>query len=402
MLNEKIIESKYEDACITLDLVEAFSTLVLDRLKAWANSEIFDGGLQVETPLIEDVNAGAIPYPEDPKKAKIVITMGMLYEIYRDSMVFPIYAEKLKRDTNTFNDEMWRAFDNVSSKFSGGVPYLDDSELTPIGQALVSLWKRARNESSNNEDLEMDQEREDILTRSLACRFQMFEFMVAWVFFHELSHLIQCHYKLKSKQTAMNEIYELNNQSIGSYASQAREILADIEGLDLTLRYIHREGVYNYKSFYFILCAQTCMFNRFYSGKYDENYFVVQVTHPHPVARFEFICHYFNAKMNSELPFVLSEESRYQEIMESIYITTKSSIVSSLFWANRHEHYQGDELTSFMKVQQMSQSFIGKLYTDMILRNMQSQLPTILTNHLYHDSNMHNLEAMGLFGNQNT
>ncbi|WP_104040189.1 hypothetical protein [Vibrio hyugaensis] len=391
MLDEKEVEKSYEDACITLDLVENFSGLVIDKLKGWANKEIFDGGLEVEIPLNDAVNAGAVSFPDNPKKAKIIITMGMLFEIYRDSMVFPIYAEKLKRDTDTFSDHLWRRFDSVPFKFAGGVPDLEDNELTAIGQLLVSAWK-----SANTKMAGVNEEREQMLSRSLACRFQMFEFMIAWVFFHELSHIVQCHYKLKPGQNGNGELYELNSDSLGSYSSQAREILADIEGLDLTLRYLSREGVYNYKSFYFMLCAQTCMFNRFYSGKYDENYFSVKTTHPHPVARYEFVCHYFSSRLNNEVPLVFNDEYRMQKVIEIVYITTKSSIVSNLFWANRHESYEGGELTSFMKVQKKSETFVGKLYQKTIERNINSQLPTILENHLYSDSDMFNLESMGI------
>jgi hypothetical protein len=396
LLDEKQVEESYEDACITLDIVETFSGLVLDKLKGWANEEIFDGGLEVEIPLCEQVNAGAISFPDNPKKAKIVITMGMLFEIYRDSLAFPIYAEKLRRDTTTFNDNSWRAFESVASRFSTGVPEVEFPELTEIAQLFVSAWR-----SANSKEVEdrHGRDHDQILSRSLACRFLMFEFMVAWVFFHELSHVIQCHYQLKSDHSDRVELYELNGDSTGSYASQAREILSDIEGLDLTLRYLAREGVYNYKSFYFLLCAQMCMFNRFYNGKYDEEYFVAKSTHPHPVARCEFICHYFSLKIQNELPLVLSHESRRLKAVESVYATTKSSIVSNLFWANRHENYKGGELTSFMKVQMMSATFAGKLYKETIERNIKLQLSTILESHLYSDSDMFNLEKMGFFVN---
>ena len=336
-----------------------FSDLVLVKLTAWANKEIFQGGLSIEKPLNEDVNAGAVTYRDNPKKAKIIITMGMLFEIYRDCMVFPIYAEKLKRGTNTYDDDVWSDFSNVKSKFKYGIPDVDFSDLTEIGKLLTSSYYKAMNEKSDITDVE-----NKVLINSVKCRFQMFEFMVSWVFFHELSHIIQSHHKLKENKENHISFYEMDKhlKEEEYYDSQAREILADIEGLDLTLQYLKREGSYNYNSFYFVLCAQTCMFNRFYHAKYKEEYFVLKGSHPHPVVRYEYIQDFFSKRMLMDLPLIFNENSIKKHALESIYLSTKSSIIANLFWANRHTNFAGDELPSFMKVQRMNDNLPSLYY----------------------------------------
>jgi hypothetical protein len=127
------LESYNEEQCLNFDLMENLSKLLLDKLTQWANEEIFyplGGNLTVETPLIDSVNAAAIVNRILPLTPKIVIHFGMIKEIYRDALSFPIYSERLASETMNFKNKSWDMFQEAKFKFESGVPDLIESEVS--------------------------------------------------------------------------------------------------------------------------------------------------------------------------------------------------------------------------------------------------------------------------------
>ncbi len=129
------IESIYENDCLDFGLMEQLANLVLNKLTSWANQEIYGplgGELTTSTPLKESVNAGAVVNRLSPQNPSIVIHFGMIQEIYRDALVFPIYSEKIAESTENFKNKNWEMFKGARFKFETGVPTLTPKEISPI------------------------------------------------------------------------------------------------------------------------------------------------------------------------------------------------------------------------------------------------------------------------------
>ena len=343
------LETEFENKCIDFNLIDGFSQLVVNELCDWANSEIYEplgGKLIVETPLIDSVNAGACVDSNNPLHPKIKIFMGMIREIYRDSLTFPVYSERLANETSTFSNESWDAFKNASFKFNSGVPILIPDEVSDIGRPYISVWIEEIAEKNQGKD----SVRLNAWVKSIAVRFQMFELMIAWTFFHELSHLIQRHYKLKDGIIHKVSFYEIEKSSgKADIDSQAREILADIEGLDLTLKYMERSNMKSTKSLYLLLCAIGCMFNRFYAKSYEINLGSSVTTHPHPVLREEYIHRFIHQRAQTITPYVWERNIRDSLLLGYGYLTTRSSLAVGLYWANKYNSFDGEDYPDYMR-----------------------------------------------------
>jgi hypothetical protein len=227
-----------------------------------------------------------------------------------------------------------------------------------------------------------------ISDNDIICRFVMFEVMLAWTFFHELGHIVQRHFMLVKRATAGDntsvEISEMNVTSPEGepdLLGQAREILADIEGLDLTLKYMVRKGIYAPASLYLLLCAQNCMFHRFYRS-YEDNLELTSGRHPHPVIRNEFVQDYIlrwavDALRKDGLIRDVGEVA-----MPLTYTSVRSSLMAGLFWANRIEKHDGSKLPSFMTLSTQDHQAKREHYVAILTGAIREQLPIIKEMHL--------------------
>lgn len=390
MIEGKDSLTNLETKCLSLDLIDKFSEEVVEKLSQWANEEIFSklgGSLTTERPLKDSANAGVRYKKTTPPCPHIVIHMGMIQEIYRDCFAFPVMTEKAQLDSDAFNPKMFERFKGSIFEFKGGIPRIDYSEMSKMSKKYALTFRLG----FTHDILKAPELTEDHMLIHIEClnyRFQMFELMLAWVFFHELSHAVQCHNKLKVNYQPDTMSYEINSANKGGIDSQAREILADIEGFEFVLMYMRRENINHFKSSYILLTALTCMFNRFYTGKYEESFKNILGTHPHPVIREHYVATFFHRRMMKDIPLVLEPELYRSYIYGYVYLSIKATYAGSLFWANRHLQFTGEELTSFMRMQNREKSAEAKDYAEALNESIKRQLQTIQRTHLLADSQM--------------
>jgi hypothetical protein len=366
-------ENKFMDVFWIKDVAE---TIVADLVK-WSNDEIYfrlGGGLECVLPLSEEVNARAFVDPDDPYNPRIEIYMGMVREIYRDSFVFPVVADKIASSPD-YTDYLKERFLNTASFFDGGVPSIPDSQHTDI---YKSIKDKIRKEGVHP----------GIPENALACRFLMFEVMLTWVFFHELSHLVQRHYLLRSgpdtAEALEAESYEMTKvECVGEECVrfQAREVLADVEGGELTVRYLLRKKMFHFSSIYLLLCAQYCMFNRFYKD-YESNLDFVNARHPHPVVRNELTSQFVTEYVVFCLVNMQGAVSRDEIVRAIAYLDVKSSLLSGIYWGNRYEKMDG-LLPSFMKLSIGEHAEQRNEYCTVLRGAMLEQLDVIKENHMH-------------------
>lgn len=366
-----IFENQYIDVMAIADIAEH----IVDALVKWSNDEIFTplgGELSFKFKYSEEVNALAAIVPEDPYNPRIEITLGMLREIYRDSLIFPLLADKVASDPGQV-EALRGSFEGLPAYFEGGVPVLPGSQYTQIAKAfIVSLKGKDRDPRVSD--------------NAIACRFLMFEIMLTWVFFHELGHLVQRHYLFRkdkvSEAQLIEEAYENSETECDEQEYvrfQAREVLADIEGGDLAVRYLLRNKKFHFSSIYLLYCAQYCMFNRFYM-KYEQNLDFVKSKHPHPVVRNELSSWFLNEYI---LLCLISMEGDIppEALKRSIaFLAVKSSIVSGVYWGNRYEFMNGS-LPPFMKL--MMDEERREKYCSTLMDSAFEHLEQIKQSHMY-------------------
>lgn len=372
-LGRDIEENKFMSVFWIKDMAQ---TIISDLVK-WSNDEIFSklgGAVDCVFPISEEVNARAFIDPDDPYNPRIEIYMGMVREIYRDSFVFPLMADKIANSSD-YTDHLKEKFSNTESFFDGGVPSIPESQHTDI---YKSIKAKIRKEGIHHE----------IPENALACRFLMFELMLTWVFFHELSHLIQRHYLLRSRPVTAEaleaESYEITKvECVGEECVefQAREVLADVEGGELTVRYLLRKNMFHFPSIYLLLCAQYCMFNRFYMG-YESNLDFVSAKHPHPVVRNElsstFLTQYFAFLMTKKQDAINRDET----VRAIAYLDVKSSLMSGVYWGIRYEKMDGS-IPTFMRLSIGEHEVERNEYCSVLRRSMFEQLEVIKEKHMF-------------------
>lgn len=339
----KALRIEQENQFIDINFVDELAGKVTAELLAWANENIFTplgGELSLVVPALGTPNARAITYLDKPYRPSIEIRLSMFQEIYRDAFTFPLISRRIETETSTisnFHESFICPYDH-RYMFLTGVPEMPaestQGTLRPYLLAFSKVIEEKPNEKMDSNDL--------------ACRFVMFEIVVAWIFFHELGHLIQRHYMLKEEAGTASgvigafEIDEDKKERSPDISGQAREVLADIEGVDLTLRYMKRKGILQPQSIYLLLCGVSCMYQRFYSG-YEDNLDLSASTHPHPVIRNEFFHNYLLQWM---LQFLNGDKSK--AALPLTYISVRSSLMSGLFWAHRVEKFDGVGLPTYM------------------------------------------------------
>ncbi len=372
----KALRIERENNFINIDFVEEMATKVTDNLVEWANENIFKplgGCLTLNIETFGEPNARAITYWKKPYNPTIEIRLSMFQEIYRDAFTFPLISKRIETETNNiihFHEAFVSPYDE-RYMFSTGVPEIPMESrrgvLNIYCQAMLEAFSKNPNENINSNDI--------------ACRFVMFEIVVAWVFFHELGHIVQRHYMLKnnsenSLETEIVEIDEGREDIDSDIAAQAREIMADIEGVNLTLQYMKRKGTLQPQSMYLLLCGVNCMYQRFYQG-YKTNLDITKGSHPHPVIRNEFFNDYFLQWM-----IVFLDNDKEQAAIPLIYLSVRSSLMSGLFWAHRIESFDGEGLPTYMDLSSENYQSQKKDYMQAISDELMEMLPILKDIHI--------------------
>lgn len=377
-VKEKLARDKFENQFMDVFFLKDMAQTIIDDLVKWSNDEIYSrlgGKLECELVLSEAVNARASVDPDDPYNPRIEIYMGMVREVYRDSFVFPMLADRISSIPG--HDESFKdKFGGAPSYFEGGVPDIPDALLTP----LYKIYKSAL--EGKDQDARMTD-------KSIACRFLMFEVMLVWVFFHEVSHLAQRHYLFRNDKVTAEKLeeesYEISETECAGdecVRFQAREVLADVEGSELTIRYLLRKKMFHFSAIYLLYCAQYCMFNRFYMG-YEPNLDFVNKKHPHPVVRNELTSSFLTEYVIYCLANMEGDVPVEKILMAVVYLSVKSSLISGIYWGNRYEAMSG-ELTPFMRL--MMDEVKREEYCSALMNSVHEHLPVIKGHHL----NRHN------------
>lgn len=378
------VETEY----LNFEFIELLAKLVTHDLVTWANKNIYHGlggELSLEFPLGAP-NALALVTGDvnTPYKHVIKITTSMLLEIYRDAFVFPLISKRIALETQTIsdlNDNFIVPFDE-RYMFSTGVPILPSESTNGVLRDCFINYLKI-NKTNLNQDKRMSE-------NDVACRFVMFELVLTWVFFHELGHLVQRHHMLKFKygSTLELKIEENNNSGEPDISGQAREILADIEGLDLTLKYMKRKKIFNPQSLYLLMSGINCMYQRFYQN-YDTNLDIHQGTHPHPVIRNEFSEHYILQWMIHFLERVPSEAA-----LPLSYLSIRSSIMCGQFWAIRVERFDGGSLPTYMDLQSQNHKHQRDLYMNVIRNAVLEIITNVKHTHIMPSNSISLLEKI--------
>lgn len=338
----KAIRIERENDFIDINFVEEMAVKVTDDLVEWANRNIFEplgGELSLEIPAFGEPNARAITYWETPYSPVIEIRLSMFKEIYRDAFTFPLISKRIEDETNTinqFHDSFAFSYDD-RYMYETGIPKIPTESTKGNLKHYFTAFLKAYNQKPH----------ENINSNDIACRFVMFEIVVAWIFFHELGHLVQRHHMIKdgtsnSVESEILEIDENLENKKPNISGQAREVMADAEGLDMTLKYMKRKGILQSQSVYLLLCGVNCMYQRFYQ-KYEMSLDLANGSHPHPVIRNEF---FHSFLLDWVIEFLDSDKSLSAPPLA--YMSVRSSLMSGLFWAHRFESFDGDGLPTYM------------------------------------------------------
>ncbi len=372
----KSFRLQQENDYISIELIEEMAKKITDDLVEWANTNIFralGGTLSLKIPTLGPPNARAITYWERPYSPVIEIRLSMFQEIYKDAFAFTLISKKMETETNNidnFNETFSELF-NINYMFSKGIPDIPLESIKGNLNLYFCVFLDAYKDSLDKTFSDND----------IVCRFVMFELVVCWIFFHELGHLVQRHYMLKTPannniDTEILEISEQGSKSSPDIPGQAREVMADIEGIDLTLKYMKRKGILNNQSLYILLCGVNCMYQRFYQ-EYETNLDLSKGSHPHPVIRNEFFHSFI---LNWMIKFLGGDKSTIAKPL--IYLSVRSSYMSGLFWAHRLEVYNGEGLPTYMDLSSKSYHAQKEEYMQIIQAEVMSTISIVKNTHI--------------------
>jgi len=398
----KLLRLQEEKKYINTDFIEGLARQLIDELVHWATREIFTprGGELAFEITLGPPNAGVAVSPNRPFHPRMEFRSSLIADIYADA--FSIVSRRLAEETDTLNhfNETER-FRDCRVRFTSPLPELYESNVAELFRPVCETFV-ARNLKGRDDGRQL---RPD----DVRCRFIMFELMLVWTFFHELGHVVQGHYRMHSKgpskvsEWGLLEIEDpapIHANHVGGIASatsgkgvvpdlvaQARELMADAEAMDLTLKYLVMRNRLNFNVWYLLLCSMGCMFQRFYTS-YPANLQLSHARHPHPAVRDEasqllginWVADYLVASK--------IVQHREEGATPLTYLSVRASLVTGLFRATRIEKRDSpDHLPSYMGLirdgvdQQQA-------YLRALLPEIERQLPMALEHHLI---DMHSL-----------
>lgn len=369
-------ETEMFDSSFVDHLGEALIRFLEERI----NKELFgqmNGRLNVSIPTIGNPNARVIVPKDKPFEPTIEIRFSLLIEIYKDAFAFPLISNRIRNETDviqTLNSEM---FKEAKFTFDGAVPEISENQIEgPLFGYCAAVAKLVRDHKNSR-----------IEKNDVYCRFLMFEIMVVWTFFHELSHVLQQHHAVRERLEDINAGLEhidelgIDGPSDISLLGQAREILADAEGIHLTLNYLAENCRLNYATTYLLLCSVSCMFQRFYNS-YEDHLEIVSGQHPHPVIRDEFAQVTVLNWVTSYLAKVAQSPNLETAGIPLLYLSTRATLVTGIYRAHRIEKTINGKLPSYMALQSKDHESERRCYMYEIAKHVMQQLPMVRELHL--------------------
>jgi len=399
----KLLRLQEEKKFISTDFIEELARQLIGELVQWANGEIFAprGGELAFGITLGPPNAGVAISPKRPFHPRMEFRLSLIEDIYADAFTFPIVSRRLSEETETlktFNET--ERFQGCRVRFPGSLPELHESNVAESFRPVCELFV-ALNLERKDDDWHAPPE-------DVRCRFIMFELMLVWTFFHELGHAVQGHYRmhptgaslasdwsfLEMGEPAPTEVDHVgiapttSGKSVPDLAAQARELMADAEATDLTLKYLVMRDRLTFNVWYLLLCSLGCMFQRFYAS-YPDNLEVSHARHPHPAIRDE-TSHLLGINWVADYLVASKNVQRREEpAMSLTYLSVRASLVTGLFRAYRIEKRDDPSgLPSYMSLisdgGDQRQSYLNALVPE-----IERQLPMALE---YHLIDMHSLE----------
>ncbi|WP_447881293.1 hypothetical protein [Serratia fonticola] len=385
-----------EANAISFEILESMADSIFSDLCKLVNEKLIGTNIpevNYEVVFDDSTNAG-IAYDS----SKIIITTGLVRSIYQDSLSFPLYSILISKDFNV-EELINKVYFGNEFVFEGGMPEILDSQLTKFSR----FWKDAWISAINNNQESSFQHSFDY-KNTAACRFLMFELMMAWTFYHEFAHYTQRHNLLQKgaktyfESTTIDLLESVPTES--NYYSQAREILADTDAMINTLRYLLSEvgGMYP-GCLYLLLSVQTCMFIRFYNNndKYT-NDLSVSFTHPHPVVRNTFLHLMFNEAMMWDVRKTssLSEEQKKNFLVGFKYISGRANLFSVAYYTARHSIEEDDKFNYLNLIGRESEDKLRNEIS-IITRFINNQIPDIIKNSNENETHIHFLVSIDYF-----
>lgn len=323
------------------------SSLMILKFEHFLKSDLFkDIDLKIHFEVIDSpyINAYAGFLDDDYKVAKIRITQNMLVEIYRWAFTFVTYSKKFYQDSPQNIDDLNNFYLYKDSDFLfNDLPKFDLNKLDEFATIAVQTLK--------------DSQKHDLIDANVQVSKTMFwQWTLVSVLSHEVSHLLQKHMKiLKDMGYKSGQYYSEISSSKAFDNSQAlipfrqsMELLADIQGMMITLKYMLHNNQLIFENIYLLLCGQCCLFNQFYyDGTYSEQLNIFESTHPHPVIRMKFF-EYFTYYVLEEIAFKNYDRDIF--LKTCVYLGTKSNFLVGLYWKWRYLQDDNDGLTSFLNL----------------------------------------------------
>lgn len=392
----KLLRLQEEKQYISTDFIEGLARELLDELVRWANGEIFAprGGELTFAITLGPPNAGVAVSPTRPFHPRMEFRSSLISDMYADAFTFPIVCYQISEDTEalkSFNET--ERFSGVPVQFAGPLPELHSSNVAALFRPACEAL--AEQHLSRKRDGWTPQ-KEDV-----RCRFIMFELMLVWTFFHELGHAVQGHYRMHStgrSSVSGWDFLEMDEPaSVGAdhadvapavsgntspdLPAQARELMADAEATDLTLKYLVLRNRLTFNVWYLLLCSMGCMFQRFYAS-YPDNLEVSHARHPHPVIRDEtsqLLC------MNWVADYLVANKNvsrREESAMSLTYLGVRASLMTGLFRSSRIEKRdESNGLPSYMGLITNTEGQ-WRSYLMALLPEIEWQLAVALDHHL--------------------
>jgi len=239
----------------------------------------------------------------------------------------------------------------------------------------------------------------------LHCRFVMFELMLVWTFFHELGHDVQRHFRLWADPHRANgadaflefdegrrgdDLAERENSQPAApdLRGQARELMADAEALDLTLKYLLATGRLKFPRVYLLLCSISCMLQRFYLN-YSDDLTITPHRHPHPAVREEVSQSFVTNSILDFLAATKQTSGRDAAAIVVTYMSVRASLFTGLFRSHRVERRDDpSRIPSYMRLQTEAHASDMNRYIDALMPHIEEQMSEVLQGHLLPDNRL--------------